>query len=153
MCMNKLLRSLLCQSVLHVWVLNGCSYVWNQIRHSWKIFCDRVLFKKIEHTLDIPAAWTDHHFFSPQKVLKTVLLWEIVSNMLYRCAVYDRVPSCVLSGCADACAAVLGLTTPGLSDCFRAARIDAMTASYRTPRAHMYTQTCTLNPTLLAELR
>lgn len=52
--------------------LNGCLYIWNQIRHSWKIVCDTVLFRKIEHTLDIPAAWTDHHiciykYVLPQK--------------------------------------------------------------------------------------
>lgn len=76
---------------------------------------------------------------------------------LYQCAASVCV-RCVLSVCADtACAAVLGLTTPGLSDCFRAARIDWMTASYRAPHshthyAHTHKLTHALNPTLLAEL-
>lgn len=64
--------------------------------------------------------------------------------MLHQCAVYARVCSCVLSGCADtACAAVLGLTLPGLSDCFRAARTDTMTASYRALHTHMHANTHT----------
>lgn len=29
--------------------LNGCLYIWNQIRHSWKIVCDTVLFRKSTH--------------------------------------------------------------------------------------------------------
>lgn len=50
-------------------------FVMNKRKHSVALFCDRVLFKKKEHTLDI--------FFANNEHLKTVLLYKIPSNTVY----------------------------------------------------------------------